>query len=404
MNIKQILAEKTQGRKEYLEQFFSSRYQHTKPLFYSSVDIRNSGAKMVPVDTNLFPAGWNLLSENQRHKASEEVNNYFKTFHPGKKKVLIIPESHTKNKYYLLNVQRLSKILEEAGLDVKIGNISITEKFEEEIFPGEKITMYPVEKIDNQLRSDGFIADVIVNNNDLSGGRPDIITHLKHQPIIPPVGLGWFRRRKSQHFGTYDVLAKEFAREFDIDSWQISAYYERCGHINFKEKSGLDAVANAVENIIAKTANKYKQYGINDEPYAFIKANSGTYGMGIMVVKSAEEVLEINKKKRHSMNVIKEGVENSEVVVQEGIATRDEYQGKPAEPMVYSVNAMPIGCTYRLNSNQDKYGNLNSSGMEFISFDSMESENGADCPSQSIIARLASLAAARECYVENWEI
>ena len=35
--------------------------EHTPP-FYSSVDLRNSGFKLAPVDTNLFPGGFNNLN------------------------------------------------------------------------------------------------------------------------------------------------------------------------------------------------------------------------------------------------------------------------------------------------------------------------------------------------------
>ena len=92
------------------------------------------------------------------------------------------------------------------------------------------------------------------------------------------------------------------------------------------------------------------------------------------------------------MNVIKEGVENSEVVIQEGIVTIDQHNGRPAEPMIYLVNANPVGCTYRVNNNQDKFGNLNSSGMEFVQLDAVETESELSCPVQGLIARLASLA------------
>ena len=35
--------------------------EHTAP-FYASVDLRNSGFKLAPVDTNLFPGGFNNLN------------------------------------------------------------------------------------------------------------------------------------------------------------------------------------------------------------------------------------------------------------------------------------------------------------------------------------------------------
>ncbi|HEY0914326.1 MAG TPA: glutamate--cysteine ligase, partial [Solimonas sp.] len=38
-----------------IEAWFRSQWQKHKPPFYSSVDLRNAGFKLAPVDTNLFP-------------------------------------------------------------------------------------------------------------------------------------------------------------------------------------------------------------------------------------------------------------------------------------------------------------------------------------------------------------
>jgi glutamate--cysteine ligase len=404
MEIKKFIYEKIKSNPELVENFFLERYKQTKPLFYSSVDIRYSGYKIAPVDTNLFPAGFNLLTPNQQEKASEQVIDYINNYYPNRKKILLIPENHTRNKYYLLNVFRLSEILKNAGLEVVIGGLTLQEKLSEQTITGEFLEINPIFKQNNKILVENFIPEIVIVNNDFSAGNPEILSNLDNQPIIPPVSLGWFKRRKSQHFETYDLISREFSRLLNFDNWYISSFFKKCGQINFKQKEGLEAVATYTDEILQKTAKKYKEYGIEQKPYAFIKANSGTYGMGIMVVQSANDVLEINKKARHSMNTIKEGQENSEVVIQEGIITVEEYQNKPAEPMVYLVNSQPVGCTYRINNNQDKFGNLNSSGMEFVSFDKIESENNINCPVQGVIARLASLAASRECYEENWDI
>src|SRR3546814_17885295 len=44
-----------------IETWFRQQWQHTAPPFYSSVDLRNAGFKLAPVDTNLFPGGFNNL-------------------------------------------------------------------------------------------------------------------------------------------------------------------------------------------------------------------------------------------------------------------------------------------------------------------------------------------------------
>ena len=45
-----------------IEHWFRSEWQEHTPPFYSSVDLRNSGFKLAPVDTNLFPGGFNNLN------------------------------------------------------------------------------------------------------------------------------------------------------------------------------------------------------------------------------------------------------------------------------------------------------------------------------------------------------
>jgi glutamate--cysteine ligase len=176
--------------------------------------------------------------------------------------------------------------------------------------------------------------------------------------------------------------------------------------VDFKERTGLDYIAREIETMLARAREKHRQYGINEAPYAYIKADSGTYGMGIMTVHAPEDVLELNKKERNKMQIIKEGARNAEVIIQEGIPTIDRVDGKPAEPMVYMIDGIPVGGMYRVNGNRDALGNLNASGMEFTGMcDESEDECGRwrsvrDCHFRSfgIVAAIAALAAGREDY------
>ena len=45
-----------------IERWFRLEWQDHTPPFYCSVDLRNAGFKLAPVDTNLFPGGFNNLS------------------------------------------------------------------------------------------------------------------------------------------------------------------------------------------------------------------------------------------------------------------------------------------------------------------------------------------------------
>ena len=46
-----------------IERWFRLEWMEHTPPFYCSVDIRNAGFKLAPVDTNLFPGGWNNLTD-----------------------------------------------------------------------------------------------------------------------------------------------------------------------------------------------------------------------------------------------------------------------------------------------------------------------------------------------------
>ncbi len=208
--------------------------------------------------------------------------------------------------------------------------------------------------------------------------------------------MGWHRRRKSNHFTAYDRLAGAFAKEFGFDPWLITTLHNQCGEVDFKKREGVDCVALAVEKTLSAIRTKYNEYGINQEPYVFMKSDSGTFGMGIMTFKSGAEVFEMNKKDRNKMDRIKEGIQSTEVIIQEGVPTIELVNGKPAEPFVYLINAKPVGAILRINSNRDKFDNLNSAGMTFEPIECAKIANPCDFSAIGIIGRLAAIAALDE--------
>lgn len=54
-----------------IERWFRLEWTQHTPVFYSSVDIRNAGFKLAPVDTNLYPGGWNNLSAEMLPPAAQ---------------------------------------------------------------------------------------------------------------------------------------------------------------------------------------------------------------------------------------------------------------------------------------------------------------------------------------------
>jgi glutamate--cysteine ligase len=400
-------------RAEDIERWMETKRSSVGAPFYSSVDIRHAGFKLAPVDTNLFPAGFNKLSAAARIRAAERFAVRLAEHEIAAKRLLIIPENHTRNIGYLDNLVALRDILIAAGAEVRIGSLLATPDQPIEVAGSDGIAFHEIALMrDGTMLStaDGFTPDLIVLNNDLTTRMPDILRGVS-QPIVPRPAQGWHRRRKTIYFEAYDRLAREFAADFALDPWAITTEFQKCGHVNFGEKQGLDCVALNVEKTLYKIRQHYARYGIVDEPYVYVKSDSGTYGMGIMTVRSGDEVIEINKKNRNKMNVIKEGVQSTEVIIQEGVPTIDRVDGAPAEPMVYAVDGFAVGGAYRVNDQRDALNNLNATGMRFVGMCDAAEEGQAqvampDCSfgALGLIASLASLAARGEEYGEGYSI
>ncbi|MCA1937602.1 MAG: glutamate--cysteine ligase, partial [Dechloromonas sp.] len=94
--------------------------EHTPP-FYSSVDLRNSGFKLAPVDTNLFPGGFNNLNPAFLPLCVQAAMSAIEKFCPEARRLLLIPENHTRNQFYLQNVAQIAAVLKQTGLEVRIG-------------------------------------------------------------------------------------------------------------------------------------------------------------------------------------------------------------------------------------------------------------------------------------------
>jgi glutamate--cysteine ligase len=397
------------GGSTAIEHWFRGQWQEHTPPFYASVDLRNSGFKLAPVDTNLFPGGFNNLSPQFLPLVVQAVMVAIERHCPEAQNLLLVPESHTRNVFYLQNVARLQTILRQAGLNVRIGTLIPDIKAPAEITvpDGPPVVLEPLVRQGGRLGVDGFDPCVVLLNNDLSGGVPDILRDLHGQVLLPPLHAGWTVRRKTQHFAAYDGIAGHFARELQIDPWLVNPYFARCGQVNFKERSGEECLVSNTEWLLGRIRQKYLEYGIKEEPYVVVKADAGTYGMGVMTAKSPDDVRGLNRDARKKMAVVKEGLEVSEVIIQEGVHTHETVRDAAAEPVVYMVDRYVVGGFYRVHTSRGKDENLNAPGMQFepIAFDDCcirpDAASGPEArPNRlyiyGVVARLAALAAAVE--------
>ncbi|MGV8933994.1 MAG: glutamate--cysteine ligase [Gallionellaceae bacterium] len=391
-----------------IEHWFRSQWQSHKVPFYASVDLRNSGFKLAPVDTNLFPGGFNNLNPDFLPLLVLAAQSAIEKICPDAHGALLIPENHTRNLFYLENVSKIVTLLRTAGVNVRVGTLNpeITQPTTLDLPNGGQLVLEPLIRKDNRLHLANFNPCVILLNNDLSGGVPDILKNLD-QEVIPPLLAGWTTRRKSAHFAAYDHVATDFADLIDIDPWLVNPYFGLCNKVNFMQREGEDCLATEVDRVLKKIQLKYDEYGVKDKPFVIVKADAGTYGMGIMTIKDASEVRDLNRKQRNKMSVIKEGLNVSDALIQEGVYTFESINDAVAEPVVYMVDHFVVGGFYRVHTGRGVDENLNAPGMHFVplAFDtSCTLPNPDSAPndkpnrfySYGVIARMALLAASIE--------
>ncbi len=391
-----------------IEHWFRTQWLEHTPPFYSSVDLRNSGFKLAPVDTNLFPGGFNNLNPDFLPLCVLAMQSAVEKVCPEARGVLLIPENHTRNQFYLQNVAQLVTILKQAGMHVRVGSLlpEITQPTTLELANGNSLTLEPLVRRGNRLSVADFDPCVIVLNNDLSAGAPDILKNLE-QSVLPPLEAGWYARRKSKHFAAYRQVSSQFAGLLGIDPWLIDPYFAVCNQVNFQEKVGEECLAAQVDLVLQQIRAKYAEYGVKHDPFVIVKADAGTYGMGIMTVKDGSEVRDLNRRQRNKMAVVKEGLQVSDVLVQEGVYTFEDLNGAVAEPVVYMIDRHVVGGFYRVHTERGVDENLNAPGMRFepLAFETCCTLPDPACApddmpnrfyAYGVVARLAMLAAALE--------
>ena len=394
-----------------IESWLRVQWLKTPAPFYTSVDLRNAGFKLAPVDTNLFPAGWNNLNPAFESLCVQAVQAAVERWLPTAMRVLLIPESHTRNLPYLENVASLRDILAKAGLEVRIGSLieGLEAIRELPLSSGRTLRLEPIRRQGVRVSvGEDFSPCFVLLNNDLSGGRPPVLEGLE-QVVIPPLGLGWSDRLKSQHFAYYREVAREFAGILDADPWLIDPLFRNCGQVDFMRREGEACLMENAEAMLEQIAAKYREYGVNRPPFVIVKADAGTYGMAVMTVRSGDELRTLNRKQRTHMAATKGGQSVSKVIMQEGVYTFETWGPQDAftEPVVYMIDRHVVGGFYRVHTGRADDENLNAPGMQFEPLAFAEScitperDLAPDAEpnrfyAYGVIARLATLAAARE--------
>ena len=397
-----------------IERWFRLEWMEHTPPFYSAVDIRNAGFKLAPVDTNLFPGGWNNLTKEMLPLAVQAAQAAIEKICPEARNLLVIPENHSKNTFYLANVAQLVRIFHMAGLNVRVGSIdpAIKSPKKIELPNGDTVCLEPVVRSKRRLGLKNFDPCTILLNNELSAGTPGILEDLHEQYLLPPLHAGWSVRRKSNHLHSYEELSKRFGKLLGIDPWLINPIYARADSVDFSEGRGIDVLTSHVDAVLTKVRRKYKEYGINEKPFVVVKGDTGAEGPGVITIRDAKEVEALVGKPRGASSAkggaAREQREPGEVIVQEGVLTNERVHNGVAEPVVYMMDRYVVGGFYRVHAERAADENLKQPGASYVPLAFSESAQlpqpgakpGASAPNRfymyGVVGRLAMVAASYE--------
>jgi glutamate--cysteine ligase len=393
-----------------IERWFRLEWMEHTPPFYSSVDVRNAGFKLAPVDTNLFPNGWNHLTPEMLPLAVQAAMASIEKICPEARNLLLIPENNASSTSYLASLAQLRRVFHMAGLNVRIGSIdpAIKKTTTLALPNGDSVTLEPVIRGKRRLGVKDFDPCTILLNNDLSAGVPGILEDIHEQYLLPPLHAGWTTRRKSKHFKCYEEVAKRMGKLLGVDAWLINPMFDKCGEANLAEAAGMDCLSTHVDALLAKIRRKYKEYGIKEKPFVVVKADNGTHGMGIVTVRDASDLAALNLRVQAAASERAGAPLSHDILIQEGVLTKERMNDAVAEPVVYMMDRYVVGGFYRIHANRGVDENLNAPGSSYVPLAFEQSTHlpqpgikpGASAPNRfymyGVVGRLAMLAASYE--------
>jgi glutamate--cysteine ligase len=408
IDIKPHLREQFMSKWNDIQSWFDGQFESLDTPITGSVDIRDGGLKIAPVDANAFPAGWNNLCHADKAASKEIFKKIIKSKWPEKEinHIHIIPENHSRNTFYWENIYNLKSIIGDTVNKITIGSPDFPENLDHktqtlEAMDGKTVNSIQTTFDDGEISTPEGKPDLIIINNDFSKKYSYELDQSK-QLITPNPKLGWFNRTKSHHFEIYKSVLSEFSSKFDVDPFQLSAEFRNVEDIDFQEKIGIERIQETVSEFLNHLRSEYKKRDIPWRPKVFLKSNTGTYGMGITIIEDASELNDLSKRKRNKLDVTKNRQKTTSVILQEGVPTRvTDKEGFPAEPAIYVMNGTLAGGFLRSNTERGDNDNLNSKGMVFrkLCMEELRRSTENDLTEETVygtIARLSALAMAKE--------
>ena len=179
------IEKKIQDNFKTIQSWLTAEKSNGDPLFYTSVDLRESDYKYASIDTNIFPAGFNNLPPSNNDLIKTSIKTFIDNHYPNTTHILLFSEDHTRNSFYLEHIYQLSERIKSCGINCSIGtffkdhpsictttgflNLSTSSK--------NQVTIFCLDYILNNRPK--FPFDLCLLNNDLSDGKYESLTNLR---------------------------------------------------------------------------------------------------------------------------------------------------------------------------------------------------------------------------------
>jgi len=395
-----------------IERWFRLEWMEHTPPFYTACQVCNTGSKLAPLATDLFPSGWNHLAEEMLPLSVQAAMAAIEKICPEARNLLIIAENQWQESSYLANLAQLQRIFTRAGLNVRIGSVSpemnsITHATLED---GSRMALEPVLRNRHRLGLQDFDPCTLLLNNALRAGAPGILEDLYEQYLLPPLHAGASVRRKDRHLHSYEEVAKRLAKMLGIDPWLISPLFTTLpatlfAHAHATEDSdkktiarkqkGLDALHTALDTILTKVRRKYKEYGVHEKPFVVLKANGS--GMPALTLHDAKELDSMEQLPTWLANCHSKSYD---IVMQEGLTSQERIGASVATPVVYTMDRYVVGGFHHVHATPDSPSIAPLAFQYSTQLPQPNARPGSSAPNRfymyGVIARLAMLAASYE--------
>ncbi len=97
----------------------------------------------------------------------------------------------------------------------------------------------------------------------------------------------------------------------------------------------------------------------------FVKNDSGTYGLGIIEIRSGEELMELSNRRLNRLTYGKGGQDAEDFHLPEGVPTALRWRDSVVEPCMYGAGGRVCAWFYRTNERKGVMANLNSPSTRF---------------------------------------